>query len=257
MIGSVQKALKILIAISEEKNTPVSLADLSVKTGINKSTCSHIVSTLAKEGFVKRISHTQGYVLGPEAYCLSRFGKYDNEFVSLCRPVIDWLYKQTNCAIILAVTQAGKKFTIDHIDTPIKTLTNSSEIMPDDIYRTATGRIIMANMNSDEIKEVFDKNGLPPEKHWDEITSLDALKNELSKVQAQKEEAAQAVHFNSDTYNIGYAAAIYKHTRCVGAIGIALQTTKSELHNLLKKEQSLTKHLLAARTEIGRRLRYS
>ena len=42
-------------------------------------------------------------------------------------------------------------------------------------------RIIMANMNSDEIKEVFDKNGLPPEKHWDEITSLDALKNELSK----------------------------------------------------------------------------
>ena len=255
MIGSVQKALKILIAISDGKNTPVSLADLSVKTGINKSTCSHIVSTLAKEGFVKRISHTQGYVLGPEAYCLSRFGKYDNEFVSLCRPVIDWLYKQTNCAIILAVTQAGKKFTIDHIDTPIKTLTNSYEIMPDDIYRTATGRIIMANMNSDEIKEVFDKNGLPPEKHWDEITSLDALKNELSKI--NKRGVLKTVHFNSDTCNIGYAAAIYKHTRCVGAIGIALQTTKSELHNLLKKEQSLTKHLLAARTEIGRRLRYS
>lgn len=67
MIGSVQKAIKILNVISEGKNSPVSLLYISEMTGINKSTCSHIVSTLESEGFVKKISRTKGYVLGPAA----------------------------------------------------------------------------------------------------------------------------------------------------------------------------------------------
>lgn len=54
MIGSVQKTLKILNTISEEKNRPVSLSYISTETGINKSTCSHIISTLVAEGFVKK-----------------------------------------------------------------------------------------------------------------------------------------------------------------------------------------------------------
>ena len=54
MIGSVQKATKILNVISEGKNSPVSLMDISIATSINKSTCSHIISTLAEEGYVKK-----------------------------------------------------------------------------------------------------------------------------------------------------------------------------------------------------------
>mgnify|MGYP006864391514 CR=1 FL=1 len=44
-----------------------------------------------------------------------------------------------------------------YIDTE-KMLSEISEIMPDDVYRTATGRIIMANMDKSDIKEVFEKN---------------------------------------------------------------------------------------------------
>lgn len=95
MIGSVQKAIKILNTISEGKNSPVSLSNISKLTGINKSTCLHIISTLAVEGFVKQISHTLGYVLGPAAYCLSKHGRYDNELVSVCHPLIRWLNKKT------------------------------------------------------------------------------------------------------------------------------------------------------------------
>ena len=181
MIGSVQKAIKILNVISEGKNSPVSLLYISEMTGINKSTCSHIVSTLESEGFVKKISRTKGYVLGPAAYCLSRHLKYESEFVSICQPLIRWLNKKTGYSVILAVVERGQKYTIDYIDTE-KLLPEISEIMPDDIYRTATGRIIMANMDKSDIKEVFEKNGIPPEGHWDEVSSLETLEEELSKL---------------------------------------------------------------------------
>jgi len=254
MIASVQKAAKLLTIISDGKTKPLTLAELSEKSGINKSTCSHIISTLAKEGFVKRISHTKGYVLGPEIYCLSRFGKYDDELVVLCHPILNWLQKKTGYAIILAVVEAGKKFTIDHIDTPERILPCSYEIMPDDIYRTATGRIIMANMNLSELKEVFEKNGLPPQNHWDGITSFKSLSQELLKI--DKKSVIKASDKNNSGMT-GYATAIYKNSKCVGAIGIAVQSHETESDDFSAKEQDIRKYLLAARTEIGRRLKYS
>lgn len=257
MIRAVQKAARILTIISDGKTKPVTLSDISTKAGINKSTCSHIISTLAEEGFVKRISHSKGYVLGPEAYCLSRFGKYDDEFVTLCHPVINWLYKKVEHTTILAVVEAGKKFTIDHFDTSDKTLPDSYEIMPDDIYRTATGRIIMANMESSEVQDVFKKNGLPPKNHWDNITSLEDLKAKLSEI--DKKSIIKTTHKqdDSDYLSIGYAAAIFKHTKCVGAIGVAVKLLEADLDDFLPEENEIKKHIITARTEIGRRLKYS
>lgn len=175
MIGSVQKTLKILTTISKGKNRPVSLSYISTVTEINKSTCSHIISTLESEGFVKKISHAKGFVLGPATYCLSRYGKYENEFVSICQPLIHWLHKKTGYSVILAVVEGSKKYTIDYIDTENKILPEISEIMPDDIYRTATGRIIMVNMDKSDIKRIFEKMDFRPKdtgmrfhllKHW-------------------------------------------------------------------------------------------
>ena len=255
MIGSVQKSIKILNTISEEKNNPVSLSAISEITSINKSTCSHILSTLESEGFVKKISHTKGYVLGPAAYCLSRHGKYENEFVSICHPLIRWLNKKTGYSVILAVVEEGQKYTIDYIDT-LKILPESSEIMPDDIYRTATGRIIMANMDKSDIKRVFEKNGLPPEGHWDEVTSFETLEAKLSEL--DKNGVAQTYCVRNDSnIMIGYAAAVFRYTKCVGAIGVAVLCTREEYEQFEEKENLIKHNIIKSRTEIGKRLKYS
>ena len=254
MIGSVQKAIKILNTISEGKNSPVSLSRISTLTGINKSTCSHIISTLAAEGFVKQISHTLGYVLGPAAYCISRYGRYDNELVSVCHPLIRWLNKKTGYSTILAVVEGGQKYTIDYIDTE-KILSGTSEIMPDDIYRTATGRIIMANMTKSGIKRIFEKNGVPPEGHWDEVSSLEALEAKLSEL--DKNGIAQTCCVKDDGKIIlGYAAAVFRYTKCVGAIGVAVLCTRKEYEQFDEKEKLIKNNIIKIRTEIGRRLKY-
>ena len=71
---------------------------------------------------------------------------------------------------------------IDYIDTETKLLSDPAEIIPDDIYRTATGRIIMANMADSEICNIYQKNNKPPEGHWDGVDSLEKLKEKLSEI---------------------------------------------------------------------------
>ena len=255
MIGSVQKAIKILNTISEEKNRPVSLLNISRITGINKSTCSHILSTLAAEGFVKQVSRTKGYVIGPAAYCLSRHGKYDKEFVSICHPLIRWLHEKTGYSVILAVLEGGQKYTIDYIDPESKILPEISGIMPDDIYRTATGRIIMANMDKSDIKEVFEKNGIPSKGHWDEVSSLETLEAKL--LEFNKNCIAQTYHVREDgKILLGYAAAVFRYTKCVGAIGIAVLCTGEEYEQFEETEKLIKRNIIKARTEINRRLKY-
>ena len=255
MIGSVQKTAKILNAISEGKNSPVSLLHISRITGINKSTCSHIISTLASEGFVKQVSRSEGYVLGPAAYCLSRYGKYENGFVSICHPLLRWLNKKTGHSVILAVVEGGQKYTIDYIDTE-KIIPEISEIIPDDIYRTATGRIIMANMDKPDIKRIFEKNGIPPEGHWDEVSSLETLEEELSKL--NRNDITQTYFVRDDgKIVLGYAAAIFRYTKCVGAIGVAVLCTHEEHKHFEEKEKLIKHNIIKARAEIGRRLKYS
>ena len=75
MINSVHKAMNILSIISDAENKPVTLTEISQKSGINASTCAHIISTLSEDGYVERVSHREGYILGPETYILTRFGQ--------------------------------------------------------------------------------------------------------------------------------------------------------------------------------------
>lgn len=257
MIGSVQKAMQILTAISEGKSNPVSLAEICEVTGINKSTCSHIISTLLAEGYVQRISATKGYVLGPATYCLSRYGRYDNEFVALCHPLLRFLYKKTGQATLLAVIQGGRKFVIDYIDVEPKLLSanGSSKIHPDDIYRTATGRIMMANMGEKELRDIYEKCGPPPEGHWEEVYSWETLRKQLVGIDGRKLIKTCTIKEDGQTVSVGYAAAIYRYSKCVGALGIALEC-KSEIYEQFQEEEEpeIEKMLMKCRNELNRRL---
>jgi DNA-binding IclR family transcriptional regulator len=128
--------------------------------------------------------------------------------------------------------------------------------MPDDIYRTATGRIIMANMDKSDIKGIFEKNGIPPEGHWDEVSSLETLEAKLSEL--DRNGIAQTYCIREDgKIMLGYAAAIFRYSKCVGAIGVAVLCTQEEYKQFDEKEKLIKHNIIKARAEIGRRLKYS
>ncbi len=255
MIKSVQKATNLLTILADNCKEPVSLATLSEQAGIHKSTCSHIMSTLEKEGFAVKISSRKGYVLGPAAYCLTRFGRYKDDFIATCRPIMQYLHHHTGYAVVLAVLEGSCKYVIDYIDEG-NIFSSNTEIMEDDIYRTATGRAILTNLSAQQIYDVYKKHGNPKKKEWESISSLSDLMEKIAKLKKQDVIRTRAVSPSGQMLYFGYGAAIFGTTGCMGAIGIAANLPCEKELEFQKEEPTIKQLLAKGAKEISRRLSY-
>ena len=243
MIASVQKAIKILTAVADNGATPTPLHKIAERTGVNKSTCSHIILTLLHEGFLVKVSASRGYILGPAAYCLSRFGRYGSDLISTCRPVMKYLYNTLGHCVVLAVIEGNTKYVIDYIDDG-RIFKKKQIIHRDDIYRTATGRAILKNMTDEELTAIWQKYGKPSKKEWADVqTPEDLLRYRDSA--ADKEMIRTKTQDETDTVFFGYAAPLRRGSKCVGALGIAVSLTAAKEKAFLAEEENNIKTLLS------------
>lgn len=260
MIKSIRKCMQIMSVISDGRGKPVSLLKISQSTDIPKPTCIHIIKSLMEDGYLEQVSHTQGYVLGPSTYYLSRFGKYNQSFVTVCRPVMKWLNRQTGYSTILAVIQGRKKYIIDYVnsDSGYKFNRSDEDIFTDDIYRTATGRVILSHMSDSEVEKIYSLYGLPTSyDQWKEVESLETLKKELKKIR-EKSFCQSAVHTEkSGLYSFGYAMPIFEKYVCIGAIGVSIRIPPEEYESFKKEEPKVLAALQKATKEVNRRLKFN
>ncbi len=223
MANSVEKTMQVLRTLSDSKGRAVTLSDLSKKTGINKSTLSHIIKVLCGEGYVARVSHREGYTVGPELFFLTRYGRFGEEITSGCHSILELLNRETKGTAIFAVLNGGKKYIIDYIEGQVHYSDSPAVILSDDLYRTVTGRVLLSRLSSFEAIEIFRENGLPKEGHWDAVKSENDYQAELSKIR-QMPCLCEVIPSESRTL-ISFAAPIHKKRKCIAALGLVLEKT--------------------------------
>lgn len=242
MIKSIQKATNLLTILADNHNKPMSLALLAQKSQINKSTCSHIMSTLEADGYVVKISSSKGYIIGPSVYCLSRFGRYKDDLISLCRPFMQYLYNSTGYSTVLAIIEGNKKFIIDFIDDG-RIFESSSQIHVDDIYRTATGRAILSNLSKEQLYSIYQNYGLPISDEWPNFSNFNEFCNFMINQKSNKYFKCRQLRNDSKKLNLGYAIPIYKKLTCIASIGVAICIPAEDEKTFLKEEEKII-HLL-------------
>lgn len=87
LIQSVDRALVLLEALSQARNG-ISLQDLSATTGLNVSTCHHLLTTLAQRGYVGQDPRTREYSLGNKVIELSEARVRQIDIVRLAMPAL-------------------------------------------------------------------------------------------------------------------------------------------------------------------------
>ncbi len=155
MIKSVKKAMDILTILSASAEKPITLGELAERTGLNKSTCAHIVDTLCDSLYVERISRTKGYRLGPWAYMLSRYGRYQNTLVTIAIPVLKWLQAKTDATVFISVICNGKKYIVYHIDKGNILPMSDGSIIQGYLETTATGLLLMTYMDTESLRHAL------------------------------------------------------------------------------------------------------
>lgn len=250
MIQCVNRALDIMLCVSDMRGQPITISEISKKTGINESTCCHIIETLLHRGFVKQISRSAGYVLGIYSYTLTRYRDFHHALIITCSPILSWLERKTGYTVVLANLINGEKFVLSYSESPENTLKEKGDLYKGTLYDSATGRAMLATMSEKEIKKVVAKVGLPKDNEWPEVIDFDSLIKELKK----QNKVVRVDTTSNDKYisKFGIAFIPYKQERF--AIGLDCHS-KNKLGN--KEIKNMEKEIIVAANEIERRINFN
>lgn len=247
MIKSVKKALDILSLLSASAEKPMTLNELAEQTGMNKSTCAHIVDTLCDSLYVERVSRTKGYRLGPWAYMLSRYGHYQNALVSVSAPVLKWLQSKTGATVFISVACNGKKYIIYHIDKLGILERSDGSIIQGSLGTTATGMLLMTHMDAETLRHSLNRRADAEEPVSSKM--LTELNEKFKKIR-QQGYAYVAVPTSELEPHQSYAFAVTKGSKVVAALGILYPDSMNseEYREAMMKSGRIAAH------EISRRL---
>ncbi|HVA35047.1 MAG TPA: IclR family transcriptional regulator [Stellaceae bacterium] len=239
IIQSVDRALDILEALA--RGGKMSLAELSLKTGINASTCHHLVGTIGRRGYITQDPETRRYSLGSKIFQLSEARASQINLIELAMPFLARLNRKTGEATHLVVIEGTELITVAKLGSLHAVKVDSATGRSGAPHATAAGKAILAWLPPIRIDEILDARGM--ERFTAEtITSRRMLIEELRLVRRygyseDREEFQPGVHC------IG--AAIRSHKGAViGSISLSIPTMRVSADVLARarKEVMATAH---------------
>ncbi len=157
-----------------------SLPELAELTGYNITTTNRITSKLVKRGYLKKIGWRKGYQLGTK---ILEFKKNDGNKIKLKSIVYPFLVKLSHfiSETITYITWDG----VESMHIAVIPSTNMLKIIPEEgiptgvaLYKTASGKAILANMTALELKNYCSSISMQSTTPKT-ITNFEDLKNQL------------------------------------------------------------------------------
>ncbi len=250
MIQSVERALDIMMCISDKHGRPATISEISETTHLNKSTCCHIIDTLVERGFLDQVSRSSGYVLGVYAYNLTRYKDFQRDLIFTGMPILRWMQSKCGSTTILANLINGDKFVLCYSENPDNPLKDRGDIYKGTLYDSATGRAMLSTLKTKELKAIVERIGLPKPEEWKNIYTFEKLEEELNKISKQK---IVKVQVESKGYFCRIATPFLGPRNERFALGIEL---KKESRPTTTELEYIDKILITGVNEIKRRMKF-
>lgn len=153
-IQSVDRALYLLETIAEAGGE-ASLTDLANRTGLNISTCHHLLATLIQRGFAAKVPGRRLYALGARILYLGHVC-LQVDLPRRAQPYLDEINQATGETVYLAALQGDSVVTLavreSHHDVRVGTSKIGKLEAP---HATSVGKAIMAWLPEDEIRRML------------------------------------------------------------------------------------------------------
>lgn len=246
-IQSVDRALTIMETLAQSRGG-MSLRELAAATGLNASTCHHLLMTLAGRGYVSQEPRTREYALGNKILDLSDARVRQIDIVRLAMPALVRLNEATGEAVHLAAMQGRELVTLAKLDSSHAVKVDSGAIGKSGAaHATATGKAILAWLPEDEIRAILTATGM---KAYTENTlrAPDALIKQLALVRRHGY-AEDREEFQPGVFCVG--TAIRDHAGAVAAsLGCSIPTMRAKDGAL----GDIREKVVAAAAEVSRQL---
>lgn len=174
--GSIDKALTVLEALAEHRR----VTDISVDTGLPKSTVHRILQSLVGWGFA-RADGSGGYLPGPRILTLA--GKVMSRFdpAQHADSALQALRDRTGFTVHFAIRSGDEAVYVQKLEG-LRPYQMASRVgMSMRLHSTSIGKAILARLRDDEVAAITARTGLERRTEHT-ITDMDALLRHLAEV---------------------------------------------------------------------------
>jgi len=142
-VAAVTRALAVLDALAEEE-VELGTNELARRTGINPSTVSRLLATLAGAGLVEHVVGTGKYRLGLRLVQLGNAVLERLDLRAIARPHLRELVARTDETATLSAPGDRNAVTIDFVQSPSSVQSVTQIGRPSVGHATATGKVMLA-----------------------------------------------------------------------------------------------------------------
>lgn len=248
-VQSVDRALTLLEMLAK-CGGGVALTELAGRTGLNISTCHHLLATLVKWGYVAKVAGRR-YALGARGLHLGQAFLKQVDLPRRAQPLIEQISEETGETVHLAVLQGDTIVTLMKREGRHAVRVDTGALGASDApHATATGKAMLAWLPEGEIRRLLSISGMAAfTAHT--ITDLDVLIEHLRLVR-RNGHALDREEFQPGVVCVG--AAIRNHLGAVvGAIGASAPTQRATEDHLGRMRDGVMAAARALSAEFGER----
>ena len=142
-VATVERAIAVLHTLAGESGD-LGNNEIARRTGINASSVSRLLATLAKDELVSRVSESGRFRLGPRLVELGNAALARVDIRQLCRPHLVALTEATGETATLSVPYQEGTITVDFVQSPSSVRSVAQVGRPSIAHATATGKVFLA-----------------------------------------------------------------------------------------------------------------
>ncbi len=199
MVNSVLKAIKIMNLFNASESR-LSLADVSSRLEMPKSTAHNLLNTLLSEGYIEKVDGDL-YALGTAPLVLTQNIRVNVEIRDPAAPLLRKLADGTRESVYLTVKDGDYALYIYAIESPQRLLARTAVGDRAPLHCTSVGKAILAFLPEAEVEAIVAEVGLPAFTA-NTIDDLGDLKAELEKTR-ERGYAVDTKEHEPNTYCVG------------------------------------------------------
>jgi len=247
MINSVLKAIKIMDLFSASE-TRLTLAEISSRLDMPKSTAHNLLNTLRSEGYIEKVDQDL-YALGAAPIMLTQRARVNVEIRDPAAPLLRQLADNTRKSVYLTVKNGDYALYIYAVESSRRLLARTAVGDQVPMHCTSVGKAILAFLPEEEVKAILGRIGLPIFTE-NTIDGLNALQNELTQTR-QRGYSLDTGEHEANTYCIG-APIFDQRGRVIAACSISGSSPNIVTDGLA----DLSAQVMHTAEEISRRMGY-
>ena len=146
-VATVERAVAVLHALADSTGD-VGNNEIARLTGVNASTVSRLLATLARDELVTRVPDTGRFRLGPRLVELGNAALARVDMRQICRPHLVALTEAIGETATLSVPYEEGTITVDFVQSPSSVRSVAQVGRPSIAHATATGKLFLAFAHS-------------------------------------------------------------------------------------------------------------